>query len=1060
MPFGELLIYPNMDEIDLPEDGEEERREKESFKPSALFVQAPYGGDAIQFRGEPTSLLYAVSVFANRVHEGEVPGMSDDNLDLMNPPVYDEKFKEDFKAYMYEHKPKTVGISCTTSSSVPAKEIAAMAKEIAKELGYEVITVLGGAHERDMASMLSDGTSAEQKSGEGENPVDFSATGESEETFDSLLSMIFEKEPSEIQALSAHDIKQLLAGDEFRKKFAELKGKDGGFAFVLDGENRRVGTSGEKIDLDKLPPLPRQLLRDKSANYYGIFRKDGHDVKTAQVMTCRGCKGGCAFCSEHRRFNPASAEKVIAEVEDALAQEYKAIFFDDSTFTWFHENRTEEEIDKIFEVLKAKGVEWGCQTRADKLDEHIIEKMKESGCTYIYLGVESADPQMLEAMHKGETIDEIEKTIDLIDKAGIRVGMSLVFGTEGKAKDGQAVAENQDSVNQTLGFVKRKLDQGTNISLVSMNLLTYYPDSPATKMLSREQKMRLAAESSPDRTDLAELPDEELLKLTFTNPIIRNGYPWNRFEDGQGHHPECITDELARYIIERGVEEIGEVLQGQDLYMVPEIYEGIRSGKNKDFVDLNHASLTTPRLTSRQIRFRDDLLYSAPKLRYHDLDEPKDALWWEEVEIDTYEKARSYAADIFGLPHDNDRRLRHVVLAPNTTEAENTALMIALLTDKRLSPDKHFKAVSTDAENFSVLRILKRFEDYSNPDGRDNWSSYQDFGVGEKEAKAGASPKKLDSEVKVVDVLDSDKPEDEIISAVDSDTSIVIFSHVMRDNGRIVDAKKVCEKIREINPDCWIIVDGAQAFGALPPFDVREIGCDFYVGTPHKTLNSYPVGIMYMADRPTSNLPEYLDQMYGSEFEHPYRSGMFAGFFGKKEDGARYDDKEEEFDHERFEYLSPREVRSFSAQFEPDVLGETLTPEEEAQQHEGIRIGKFFGMQTIPERVIRKITNLETYRKGLRESAVTKLEAEFGESITIENSGSHSNFILSFRFNHLDNRQLVDHLWRQEKPITLSYIARSNNIRISFNQYDTADDLGFFIESLKAAVQVEREKQA
>lgn len=107
------------------------------------------------------------------------------------------------------------------------------------------------------------------------------------------------------------------------------------------------------------------------------------------------------------------------------------------------------------------------------------------------------------------------------------------------------------------------------------------------------------------------------------------------------------------------------------------------------------------------------------------------------------------------------------------------------------------------------------------------------------------------------------------------------------------------------------------------------------------------------------------------------------------------------------------------------------------------------------------IKNLEEHRSVLKRQAIERLSMNFGNQIEIlsPQDGHHSNFILSFRFSDLDNRQIVDHLWRREKPITLSYIARSNLIRISFDQFNTTEEIDFLIDSLKNALQVEKEKK-
>ncbi len=627
---------------------------------------------------------------------------------------------------------------------------------------------------------------------------------------------------------------------------------------------------------------------------------------------------------------------------------------------------------------------------------------------------------MLDAMKKGLTVQQTQDAINLLDKYGIRIGISLLFGTFGEIRgtDGEkkSVYENEDSIDRTIQFVKKNLDEGKNITLASMNLWTHYPETRAVKKL--EQR----GENDPERID----PE------IFEGPIAKKGYPWNRFEDGQGHHPPHVTEELARYILEHGIQEIGEVLQGQDLYTNGEVYEKIRTGETPDFIDFNHASLTTPKLTEKQITFMK---------RENQPPESRKMLLEDEPFTETYEVARSHIADIFGLTKDiNDDQIKHIVLAPNTTEATNTAFLIGLLGNP--SRDK-IEVVATDAENYSITSIFKSIKDRSNPHGRDDWSTFQDYGA--RTAKSDKYELKLDSIVHIAEIRDQAGDQD-IIDKVNENTRFVIFSHVIRDNGRIVDAKEVCRKIREKNKDCWIIVDGAQAFGTIPQFNVEELGCDFYVGTPHKTLNSYPFGTMYMGDRAMQCLPQYFETFYADWFTQPVRRGMFAQSFKPTEK------QQSDIEYSRREtLLSPFEIRSLTAQFDPKTNNKALTPDEEEKTQEGAILGKF-EMQTLAESTKSQLEEIQQKRHELKQLAINGLETLVGIEIISPQDSNHSDFILSFRFPNQDNRQIVDKLWRLPRPITLSYIARSDLIRISFDQFNEEEEIEYLIDSLQEII--------
>src|SRR5258708_40287298 len=51
------------------------------------FVNAPYGGTVLRFRGEPTSLLYAIAPLVNEIRLGRVPGLTISDIAILNPPI-------------------------------------------------------------------------------------------------------------------------------------------------------------------------------------------------------------------------------------------------------------------------------------------------------------------------------------------------------------------------------------------------------------------------------------------------------------------------------------------------------------------------------------------------------------------------------------------------------------------------------------------------------------------------------------------------------------------------------------------------------------------------------------------------------------------------------------------------------------------------------------------------------------------------------------------------------------------------------------------------------------
>jgi selenocysteine lyase/cysteine desulfurase len=78
---------------------------------------------------------------------------------------------------------------------------------------------------------------------------------------------------------------------------------------------------------------------------------------------------------------------------------------------------------------------------------------------------------------------------------------------------------------------------------------------------------------------------------------------------------------------------------------------------------------------------------------------------------------------------------------------------------------------------------------------------------------------------------------DEIVGrfadALTPQTRVVAFSHITSPTGLVLPVKEICQLARK--RDVLTTVDGAHAIGQLP-LDLHDLGCDFYVTSPHKWL--------------------------------------------------------------------------------------------------------------------------------------------------------------------------------------------------------------------------------
>jgi len=264
---------------------------------------------------------------------------------------------------------------------------------------------------------------------------------------------------------------------------------------------------------------------------------------------------------------------VIEELKQLKKDGYEAIFFDDSTFAdeckekrnargicpytsekcpkmEDKEARTAEKkcgyIRKLCEeMIKEKlNFVWGCQTRADVVNEKLLHSMKNAGCVYIYFGIESMDDNVLNTMRKDITADQIRQGINMAREKGFDIGISLIFGLEGENS-----STIKHTINEVSKIIRTPVRTDSKVRCVSMNIATVYPGTELGKSLE----------------------DTVFKKPNFDYEPELRGEPWNQFEEGTWNIPPCLifdkklknvdlkdySEKLAREILNTARREFG-----------------------------------------------------------------------------------------------------------------------------------------------------------------------------------------------------------------------------------------------------------------------------------------------------------------------------------------------------------------------------------------------------------------------------------------------------------------------------------------------------------------------
>lgn len=304
--------------------------------------------------------------------------------------VFDTTFKsrDEFAAMIRSKQPEIVGIYCNLMTKLSVLDLISLCKK------EGAVVILGGPEPA---------ASAEEFLRRGSDVI---VIGEGEQTTADVVAAIQRR-----GAHRLHDIPGIAFKDE-RESIVRTQPRE----FLQD--------------LDSIPFPDRESI--SIGQYLETWRRY-HSYGSVSLITARGCPYTCTWCSHgvygftHRRRKPAG---VVDEIE-LLSERYRPDMFwiADDVFTINHRWIREFSDEMHRRNLK---IRFECISRADRLDENILEILSNLGCARIWYGSESGSQRVLDAMSRGVTPRQIQHVARLAGRVGIETGLFVMVGYEGE----------------------------------------------------------------------------------------------------------------------------------------------------------------------------------------------------------------------------------------------------------------------------------------------------------------------------------------------------------------------------------------------------------------------------------------------------------------------------------------------------------------------------------------------------------------------------------------------------------------------------------------------------
>ncbi len=311
--------------------------------------------------------------------------------------------------------PELVGFSATTSGFMDAVDIA----DYIKRKRPHVKTFFGNVHVSSIGAPLLDHFPE----------IDYLCIGEGEGAILDVANGIADRD------------------------VANIIYRDGGGHAVINERRARI------LDLDELPfPAYEKLAGFPHGYHLPLFSYEKRWGAT--MITSRGCPYTCSFCDRtvyERLYKYNSAQYVhdhIRHLRDHFGVHHINIY--DDLFT-AHKKRIHELCELL--ISKPLGVDFNCAIRTGHTSDEMLGLLKRAGALMVSMGIESADPGMMERHKTGVTLDAVKKTVEQIHAAGLRAKGLFIFGLPG---------ENPETVRATSDFI-------LSLDLDEMNMTKFSP---------------------------------------------------------------------------------------------------------------------------------------------------------------------------------------------------------------------------------------------------------------------------------------------------------------------------------------------------------------------------------------------------------------------------------------------------------------------------------------------------------------------------------------------------------------------------------------------------------
>ena len=238
---------------------------------------------------------------------------------------------------------------------------------------------------------------------------------------------------------------------------------------------------------------PRPDLRRSPVPRFDLL--DFRDYLMMAVQFCRGCPFDCEFCDIVEQYGRTPRTKdpaqVLRELETLHRLGYRGLvdFVDDNFIG--HKAHARELLRALRAWSAAHGHPFHFCTEASMNladDGELLELMRDTDFRYVFLGIESADPRVLQEASKRQNLNrQLYRDLERIQRHGMIVDAGFIIGFDGETRAGAR-------------HIARIVEEG-RIPMAMVGLLYALPNTRLARRLEAEGRLRTEEAATSDGGD-------------------------------------------------------------------------------------------------------------------------------------------------------------------------------------------------------------------------------------------------------------------------------------------------------------------------------------------------------------------------------------------------------------------------------------------------------------------------------------------------------------------------------------------------------------------------------